>query len=244
MEIQSYKKIKSNLYEITFKNNQKIKLYDDIILKYELLLKKEIDTKTLDKIILDNSYLESYFGALKYLSTKLRTEKEIRNKLKNYSKEAVNYTIERLKKEKYLNDEVYIKAYINDAINLKLMGPNKILYELKKLGFKENAILNYLNTLEDNIWYSKIDNYIKKRINSNHNLSTYMLKQKIRQDLNNKGFNNEDIAKVIEEYSFPNDNNIYEKEYIKLKNKYEKKYTGYDLENKINQVLYQKGFRK
>ena len=297
MEIKGYKKIKSNLYEITFKDNTKIKLYDDIILKHNLLLTNVITKEELDKIIQDNSYLESYYEALKYLNTKLRTEKEIRKKLKDYSKEAVNYTIERLKGEKYLNDEVYIKAYVNDAINLKLMGPNKILYELKKLGFKESDILNYLNTFNAQVWNEKINNYIKKKINSNHNLSNYMLKQKIIKDLSNKGFykedilnylntfstdtwrtkiNNyikkkinsnhnlsnymlqqkiikdlsnkgfykEDILNILEEYSFPSENMIYEKEYEKLKNKYQKKYSGNDLENKIKATLYQKGFRK
>lgn len=244
MEIKSYKKVKSNLYEITFKDNTKIKLYDDIILKHNLLLTNVITKEDLDKIIQDNSYLESYYEALKYLNTKLRTEKEIRKKLKDYSKEAVNYTIERLKGEKYLNDEVYIKAYVNDAINLKLMGPNKILYELKKLGFKESDILNYLNTFSTQVWNEKINNYIKKKINSNHNLSNYMLKQKIIKDLSNKGFYKEDILNVLEEYSFPSENMIYEKEYEKLKNKYQKKYSGNDLENKIKATLYQKGFRK
>ncbi len=244
MEIKSYKKVKSNLYEITFKDNTKIKLYDDIILKHNLLLTKVITKEELDKIIQDNSYLESYYEALKYLNTKLRTEKEIKNKLKGYSKEAVNYTIERLKSEKYLNDEVYIKAYINDAINLKLMGPNKILYELKKLGFKDEDILNYLNTFSTDVWSEKINNYIKKKINSNHNLSNYMLQQKIIKDLSNKGFYKEDILNVLEEYSFPSENMIYEKEYEKLKNKYQKKYSGMDLENKIKATLYQKGFRK
>ena len=176
MEIKSYKKKKSNLYEITFSNNTKINLYDDIILKYELLLKKEIDEKTLKEIIKDNSFLESYYLALKYLNVKLRTEKEIRKKLKDYDNKVINYTIERLKKEGYLNDLVYIKAYINDSINLKLMGPNKITYELKKMGFKEDAINDYLSTFESEVWQNKIRKYITKKIQTNHNLSGLLYK--------------------------------------------------------------------
>ena len=41
MKIISYKKIKQNKYEVTLSNNESVLLYDDIILKYELLTKKE-----------------------------------------------------------------------------------------------------------------------------------------------------------------------------------------------------------
>ena len=43
MQISKYKKLKNNIYEVTLENDEKIKLYEDVILKEELLLKKEID---------------------------------------------------------------------------------------------------------------------------------------------------------------------------------------------------------
>ncbi len=242
MKINSYKKKKSNLYEITLSNKNKINLYDDVILKYGLLLKKELSEKELVKILQDNALYESYYKAVKFINSKLRTEKEIRKKLANYSKEAIEYTIERLKKEDYLNDYVYIKAYINDAVNLKMVGPNKIHYELKKLGFKDNDILNYLNTFENNVWLDKIKKIIQKRINSNHNLSSIVLKQKIYQDLNNRGFNREDIDLVIDDFTF-DDQDIYLKEYEKAKNKLSKKYSEEELEYQVKAYLYKKGFR-
>lgn len=244
MKISNYKKKKSNIYEITLSNNEKIELYDDVILKYELLLVKELDEKKLKEIILYNSNLESYNIALKFLNSKLRTEKEIRKKLENFNKDAINYTIDRLKCEGYLNDLLYIKSYINDEVNLKLSGPNKILFDLKKKGFKDIDIMNYLNTIDANIWLNKINKYISKKINSNHNLSAYILKQKILQDLINKGFYKEDILFTIENFEFIDDESIYQKEYVKLKNKFSKKYSGVELENKIKIALIRKGFRK
>ena len=81
MKIIKYRKKKSNIYEITLSNNDKISLYDDVILKYELLLKKDITDKLLKEVITYNSFIESYHVSLKYINSKLRTEKEIRNKL-------------------------------------------------------------------------------------------------------------------------------------------------------------------
>jgi len=243
MKITNYKKKKTNLYEVTLSNNEKLLLYDDVILKYELLLKKEINEKELDEIIEFNSYLESYNKALKFIITKLRTEKEIRTKLNVFSKDAINYTITRLKKEGYLNSELYIKSYINDEVNLKLIGPSKILFNLKKLGFKDEEVLNYLNEFDNDVWLNKIHKYISKKINSNHNLSGNMLKQKIIQDLHIKGFYNNQINSIINEFEFNDNTELKEKEYNKLKNKLSKKYSGEELEYRIKIGLIKKGYK-
>ncbi len=241
MKITRIKKKKNNIYEIELDNRDKIDLYDDVILKYELLLKKDIDN--IKEIINDNNKLECYYIALKYINIKLRTEKEIRKRLKNYSSSLVNDTIKRLRKENYLNDQIYIKAYINDQINLKNNGPSKILYDLKLLGFKDIDINNYLDTIDNNIWLDKINKYIKKSIDTNHKLSAYMLKNKIYNDLVKKGYYSIDINSLLDTYTFIDNEDIYIKEYNKLKKKYEKKYEGNELEYKIKNSLYQKGFR-
>lgn len=244
MNIEKYKKKNNNLYEITLSNKDIIVLYDDVILKYNLLLKKEIDNNLLKKVLDENKKYESYYIALKFLNTKLRTEKEIRNKLKDFDNETIRYTIDRLKQEGYLNDLVYIKSFINDEINLKLTGQDKILFLLKKKGFNELDINNYLNTIDNNIWNNKINKYIIKKINTNHNLSGLFLKKKIIDDLINKGFYKEDILLCLDNYEFNDDLNIYEKEYNKLKNKLSKKYSGEELEYHIKTNLFKKGFKK
>ena len=45
MKIKKISKKKGSLYELLLDTGEKINLYDDVILKYELLLKKEIDDK-------------------------------------------------------------------------------------------------------------------------------------------------------------------------------------------------------
>jgi len=243
MKIISYQKKKNNIYEITLSNNEVYSLYDDVILKYELLLKKEINNLELKKILDDNKLQEGYYIALKYINIKLRTEQEIRKKLIDFNSEVKNYVVDRLKKEGYINNELYIKSYINDEINFKLIGPNKIIFDLKKLGFIDDEINNYLETLDNNIWINKIDKFINKKINSNHNLSGMLLKQKIMTELTNRGFEKDTINLVIENYEFNDKNNIKEKEYNKLKNKLSRKYSGEELEYRIKIGLLKKGYK-
>ncbi len=242
MKIIKYVKKKNNLYEVTLSNKEKINLFDDVILKYELLLKSEFDEKLLKEIIEFNNQIEAYNISLKFIISKLRTEKEVRKKLNNYNKKIQDYVINRLTSEGYLNNELYIKAYVNDSVNLKFIGPNKIKYELKKLSFNELDIDNYLNTIESIVWEEKINKYIKKKIETNTKLSGTLLKNKIISDLLNKGFYKEDIYTNIDNFTYIDNKNIYEKEYEKLKNKLGKKYSGEYLDYYIKLNLRKKGF--
>ena len=51
MIIQKIKKGKQNTYEITFQNEIKHVFYDDIVVKYRLLPKKEIKDQELENMI-------------------------------------------------------------------------------------------------------------------------------------------------------------------------------------------------
>lgn len=243
MKIISYKKIKQNKYEVTLSNNESVLLYDDIILKYELLTKKEIDNQKLKEIILDNSKYDVCYAMLKDISKKFRTEKELRTKFKDYDNEVVDYAIKRLKNEKYLNNELYIRAYINDAINLKLIGPNKIINNLLNLGFEKSEIEEYLEVIDNEIWLDKINKLIKKEINSNHAYSGNVLKMRIQNKISNLGFELNMISKLINNYDFNLSREKKLKEKEKALKKYSKKYSGFLLEQKVNNYLYQKGLK-
>lgn len=244
MKIESYKKTKSNIYEITLSNKDKICLYDNVILKYDLLLKKEIEDNLIVTLLKDNSIEEAYYKALKYINTKMRTEKEIRLKLKEYDSSIIDKVIIRLYSNGLINDELYIKSFINDSIYLKNIGPNKIKYELKKLGFNETLINKYLDDISQEDMLDKIEKIVNKKKNSNHKLSASNLISKIRTELLNKGFFIEDINDVLSNYDFVDESKIIEQEYNKLKNKLSKKYSGNELEYMIKIHMQKKGFKK
>ena len=73
MKIIKFKLKKNNIYEIIFDNKLKFDLYDDIIIKYNLLTKKEIDNNEFDNIVKDNFELSAYYKSLKYINIKMRT---------------------------------------------------------------------------------------------------------------------------------------------------------------------------
>lgn len=243
MEIKKFKKKKSNLYELLFTDNTILNLYDGTIIKYNLLVNKNIDKKKLLEIIAYNNILEAYYKAIKYLTIKLRTKKEIEKYLlkSNYNKDTINEVIARLEKEKYIKNDIYIKAYINDALNLTSKGPNLIKKELEHLGFKENEYNDYLN-IDSNIWHEKINKIITKKEKSNHNYSSKVLVNKIKDYLIKQGYYLNDINACLNNIDFVDNDDILKKEINKEYRKLSKKYENEELRLKIKYNLYRKGF--
>ncbi len=242
MKIKKYTKLKSNKYNVEI-DDLNIKLYDDVIIKFELLRKDEIDETLFKEIIEYNDRLEAYYKALKYISKKLRTEKEMVKYLeKDYSRSVVRETIDKLRKDGYLNEEIYLKSYLLDQVNLNISGPNKIKKDLIKLGIDEEEVVSKISEISDDIWINKLEKIVNKRIKSNKSYGNNKLKEKLLYDLSNLGYYKWMIEEVINKSEFSSNDNLIEKEYSKVYNKLSKKYTGYELETKIISKLMAKGF--
>ena len=242
MKIGKYTKLKGNKYSVKI-DDLTIKLYDDVIVKFELLRLKEIDESLFKEITEYNDKLEAYYKSLKYITRKLRTEKEIYKYLeKYYDKEVILETIDRLKKTGYLNKEVYLKCYITDQLNMYLVGPNRIRKDLVSLGYKEEEFNQMIDDIDDDIWFQKIEKLVKKKIASNRNLGNSKLKEKISFDLSNLGFYKWMIEEVIHNSEFKDNSSILEKEYNKFYNKLSRKFDGSTLDYQVRIKLIQKGF--
>ena len=118
MKIEKFKKISKGKYMVFFDRDDEYVLYEDVILKHNLLLQTNITLKELDEILKDNEYAKAYNLALSLISFKLRTEEEVKKYLekKEIDENVIEETIKRLKKEKYLNEEVYIHAFVTDKV--------------------------------------------------------------------------------------------------------------------------------
>lgn len=242
MKIERYKYLGNGKYKVFIGDNNYI-IYEDIILKYNILSKDTISEKDLNLYLKDNQFFEAYYKAVSYINVKLRSSKEIDKYLnKDFSKKIIDDVVEKLKKDGYLNEDVYAEAFINDQINLKVVGPIKIKKELLKLGISEPVIDNHLVCYTKDLQYNKIKKVIEKELKLNKNKSSLMLKNKILKNLIDKGFYNEDIVLCMEKFNF-DDSNVYKLEYEKIYNKLSSKYSGKQLEYKVKEKMYQKGFR-
>ena len=103
MKINKFKKVGKNKYKVIFDNTE-LTLFEDIILKYELLTRKDIDVDLIDKIIEENRWYEAYDMALSYIEIKMRNKREIIKYLerKMYNEKIINNVIHKLEELIYL----------------------------------------------------------------------------------------------------------------------------------------------
>lgn len=242
MKILKYKKISRGRYKLTTDTSELV-LYEDVILKNNLLYNKDITLEILEKIINENIYYEAYDLSLSFIEKKLRTKKEVINYLedKGFNKRVIDETIKKLESVNLLNVRAYVEAYVNDKVNLCNSGPYKIKKELVNLGIDEEEINEYLNTISEDIWLSKLDKIVDKKMVSLKNKSLFMIKNKLNMDLAIMGYDKDMINEVLSKLT-KNDGEAMKKEMEKAYNKYSKKYEGDALKWQIKNHLYRKGY--
>ena len=244
MKITKYEKKKNGMYCVFFDDGNNVDIHEEIILKYNLLVKKEASNSLIDKMLDENKVYIAYNLSIKYIAVKMRSRKEIREYLskQNFDRSTIDEVIILLEKEKYLDDYMYANAFVNDRILLSNDGPYKIESKLKELGIREDAIFKSLSIFDNDLQVERITKLVNKYKNVNRNKSNFSLKNKISINLVNLGYDRSLINSVLSSSNFGDDSSIAKKEYEKIYKKLSKKYSGSELEYRVKQKMYSLGF--
>ena len=244
MKIEKFKKKGKDKYELFLENGTSLVLYEDVIVNSGLLLNKNIDDDKLEEIRKQNNSSEIYIKCVKYISVRMRSRNEIEQYLQknNYEKKLIEEVIEKLFKTGLLNEEQFVKSFINDKLLMTNYGPYKIRNELLKHKIEESIIDENISNIDEKILKEKVEKIINKYIKTNHKYSKYILKRKIHDQLNTLGYPKYLYQDLIENININNENDILNKEVMKEYKKLSRKYNEEELKLKLSQKLYQKGF--
>lgn len=160
----------------------------------------ELTQEKYDYIVDNTVYVKAYQKADRFIGFKMRTEKEVRNKLneEDFSEDIIERVVASMIKYKYIDDSAYALMYAKDCKNIKKWGPQRIKTELYKKGVESSIIDNALENLDIEDTDLIIESLLDKRIkNTPIDLKE---KQKHFNFLLRRGFNSEDIKRVIEKY--------------------------------------------
>lgn len=209
MKILKYQKAGNDKYKIFLEDNKNITLYEDVILDNDLLINHEIKDSQYNNIVKENSKFEAYASCVKYIMTRLRSEKEIRDylKKKNISENVISEIVDKLYKDNLLNDNIFTKSFISDKLKFSSMGDYKIINELKKLGINNDIIDKYMNEIDEDELRKKISKLIFKNIKSNKKYTGIMLKNKVYNYLISLGYKSNLIIEELSKIDFDNNNN-------------------------------------
>jgi len=192
----------------TQKRNDRVNIYIDgefafgimaeVQYKYDLSEGMKIDQEYIDKVLIAEEQAKANDQALRFLSYRQRSKKEIIDKLKKkgFSEDIIENTLVYLKEYNLINDLEFAKSFANDKINLNKFGPERIKYELYRKGVSPEIIEEVLAEDEE---YDRALKLAKKKLPSYKNDNRDAKYRKLGGFLQRKGYSYECISKILRE---------------------------------------------
>lgn len=248
----SQQKKASDRYSIYVDDKFLIGVSQEVLIQFGLYKDQEVDQAFLEELTKAENKYKVYAKAVNYLSYGLRSRKELRDYLFKQDFQVENPqviiedTLDRLTQQGYLNDLEFAKAYVRTMANINYKGPQVISRELKLKGIDENMILDSLLEYPHQLQMENIHHLAHKFIKTKRKTPPKMLEQKLTQHLLQKGYDKADIQEARENIEIEIDDDqqaeLLDREANKLLKKHQRKYSGYDLKQRISQSLFGKGF--
>lgn len=204
MNIEKYELTKKNKYNVYLSNGEVLTLDERVITSNELLLQKELNNDLYNKVLNENKIYEMIDIAIKYISVRLRSIKEIKDYLrKKYEEtELIETAINKLIYLGYLDDNRFAKAFINDKLKFTSMGDYKIKLELEHFGISHEIIEEYISMIDEKELEDKMKKQIDKILKTNKKYEGNILKNKIYTRLVSAGFSKEKVIRILSTYDF------------------------------------------
>lgn len=196
--ITDIKPHKKNSFMIYIDNEYKFCLYKGEIKRFKLEIGSHISSNIINNILDEVIYKRARERALYIIERNLKTEYEIRQKLKEgkYPEEIIERVIEMLTKYDFINDYNYAKMYIDYKINSKSI--TAIKNDLYKKHISKDIVSSILE--ESQIDESElIINLLEKKYYK-YDLQDLEDKRKVINKLMYKGFKYNSIEEAINKY--------------------------------------------
>lgn len=143
-------------------------------------------------------YIKARGRAIKYIMYKMRTGKEVYDKLLEleFNEDVINQVIFDLEQLEYINDDEYTKKFIESNKKSKKISKSMIKLKLKNKGIDNEIVEKYLEELNFNDFEAIEKLLVKKKFN---NELPFEEKNKIIAYCVRKGFSLEEVLKVIKD---------------------------------------------
>lgn len=173
----------------------------ETLAKYNLQINQEISQKKIEEIIKEEELLKVYDKALRFLSFRPRSEKEVKDYLrkKNIGEETQKMVIGKLKKTKLLDDEQFAVWWIEQRTTFRPSGKRLLEYELRKKGISKEIIEEIAPQFSSSFEFEGALKAARKKLSSYQKLPSLEFRQKMTAFLARRGFSWEVIKEVIDE---------------------------------------------
>ena len=224
IEVQKNNKERFNIYldgEFAFGISM------DTLVKHHLTKGQSLTTEYIRQIESTELYYTGYQRAIRYLSFKKRSAKELKTHLSEdqLTEEDINRLVQKLTDQGYIDDEDYITSFVRTALNTTQKGPKRVKQELlNKVGQNyveeiDSVIRDYFT---DDIIHERLNHLIQKE-DKPLSIPKRKHEQKVLLKLIRKGYERHSIEEVLKHFQFDEKSDVIEDKMIRdLEKKYKK----------------------
>jgi len=150
------------------------------------------------------SYEQALNRLAAYCSRAERCIFDVRSKMYELEipSEQQNQIIQKLQKEKFLDEERYCKAFVNDKSKYNRWGVNKIRFELKRKQIPEELIREALKNINSEENRERLRLLIEQKMKSVKGKNDWEIRQKLIRFAASRGFSQEDIDIILASIPF------------------------------------------
>jgi len=198
--------------EIQQRNQQRRSIYlegefafglnEELVLKFGLHEGDFVDESELVAIIQAEELKSAKDAAVRFLSFRARSEKEVRDKLfsKGFSEDTVETVVADLKQARLVDDVLFALAFVHDKMTLNPMGPLLIQRDLKQAGLADSVIEQALDEAfrEKSIFEIALE-LARKKFRQTNLPDRMKAKKRVADFLYRRGFDWEVTREVLEQ---------------------------------------------
>ena len=245
MIVKSIKVYQDHVTLSFVRKKEKLKISKEAYLSTYIYEGKTLTKKELEKIKEIDALSTLLNYALSLLNKRRYSEKKLQDKLykKEKNKQSVLAVIAHLKERELLDDQAFMLELIAYD-DQRLFGQKKIIKHLKEQGIPESLINKARFSRSNEL--KKAKGLIPKLEKKYSRYAFNNMKKHVYQALLAQGFDYDVALEAIELLKAPNlkeENKKLMSDYQKIKSRYECKYEGYQLKQKIYAALINKGYK-
>jgi len=200
---------RKNRFNIYLDDEYAFPVSDEVLIKYGLTIDKSLTQDNIEEIIYEDNYSKIFSKSLNLLSYRIRTEKEVSDRLNIYlfKLKLENAQTSRIKENilsklnalNLINDAEFAKTYVSQKIESnKPLSNRQIKYKLYRKGISSELIDKYLPKEKFESEFERAQKVVNKKFKTLQGFTKNEIKKKIYSYLSQKGFPSDVIYAVID----------------------------------------------
>ncbi len=178
-------------------------VHEDVLVQHSLRKGMELDDEQIELICESEKYKKAYMYGINLLSYKMRTEKELSDKMreKEHSEEAIEDAISKLRQKGYVDDGKYALMYANEKMNKKASGRKLVSHKLRQKGIDSEIVSLAIEEVssEDKEYEQALDAAAKKMKTTYRNDDKNAVYRKLGGYLSRRGYPYSIVSRVLRE---------------------------------------------